>query len=309
VHKDLKFGPTEEAVDETWFATHPFHGVAPFVPQMWDIAAADMASFDPFARLPDALARIELRSIARQRFEREAGRCAVREKLPDGVAAVNRGPIPEEPHPARDLAQQVLKKRDHVVRIDRAVLAVAGERTLGREGADGGEMLASVPVPQDRRLPHWRIGTHDTGQGLESRLIEEEDRLLLGLGPLLMAGQVSSRQRAMAASSRCRARRIGLWGLQRSALRRRPTWVGWYLTPNVTRITAATRARVQTWPRNPEASGPRCHSSGKRASGSVASRRGAPGEGCGCKAVGPPCRARFIHWLTAAALTPMASAI
>ncbi len=43
MHKDLKFGPSKEAVDETWFATHPFHGVAQFVPQMGDIEAADIA--------------------------------------------------------------------------------------------------------------------------------------------------------------------------------------------------------------------------------------------------------------------------
>jgi hypothetical protein len=43
VHKDLKVCTTAEAVDEMWFATHPFHGVAQFVPQMWDIETAHIA--------------------------------------------------------------------------------------------------------------------------------------------------------------------------------------------------------------------------------------------------------------------------
>jgi len=163
----------------------------------------------PLELLPEALSWIQRWGIARQAFEMEAERGAVREKLPDRVAAGNRYPIPDEHHAARDLAPPVLEKRHHVSRMDRTVLAVDVERTRGRNGADGGAMIASVPLPQDGRLPHRRIATHDPGQGREPRLISEEERLLLGIGPLLSAGQVSLRQRAMATSSRCCARRIG----------------------------------------------------------------------------------------------------
>jgi hypothetical protein len=114
MHEDLQFCTTEEVVDEMRFATHPFHGVVQCMPQMWDIEAADMASFDPLELLPAALRRIQLWGIAQQAFEMEAGRCAVPEQLPDGVVAVNRRAIPDEHHPARDFAQQVLEKRDHV---------------------------------------------------------------------------------------------------------------------------------------------------------------------------------------------------
>jgi hypothetical protein len=47
--------------------------------------------------------------------------------------------------------------------------------------------------------------------------------LLLSLRPFLMAGQVSSRHCAMAASLRCRARRAGFCGRQRRASSTRPT--------------------------------------------------------------------------------------
>jgi hypothetical protein len=43
------------------------------------------------------------------------------------------------------------------------------------------------------------------------------------LRPLLIAGHVSSRQRAIAASPRWRARRAGFCGLQRSTRHKRPT--------------------------------------------------------------------------------------
>ena len=100
---------------------------------------------------------------------------------------------------------------------------------LARRGdrADGGEMIAGAPFPEDGRVAHRGIGAHHAGQGIKAGFIEEEDRLLLRLRPLLRAGQISSRQRVMAPSSRCRARRAGFWGLQRSALSKRPTWTGW----------------------------------------------------------------------------------
>lgn|GEM_PF-1159926 len=227
MYKDLKFRTTKEPVDEAWFAPHPFHRVAQFMPEMWDIEAAQIAQFDPFELLPEAFIRVQLRGIGRQTFQVEALRRAVGQERFDGVAAVDRRAIPDQHHPARHLAQQVFEKRDHVGRVDGAILAMKVELAPGRDGADGGEMIAGVPLPQDRCVAHWCIRAYDAGQGIESRFVYEEDGLLLGLRPLLIAGHLSSRHWAMAVSSRCRARRTGFWGLQRRALRKRPTWVGW----------------------------------------------------------------------------------
>src|SRR5918992_586599 len=117
-------------------------------------------------------------------------------------------------------------------------------------------MIAGAPVPQDGCLAHRRIGAHDTREGIKPRLVYEEEGVLLGFRPLLMAGQVSSRHRAMAASSRWRARRGGVF---------------WGPPPGL----------AQT--------------AGKRASWSAVSRRGAPGGGRWRRASGPPSRPRFIH--------------
>jgi hypothetical protein len=69
-------------------------------------------------------------------------------------------------------------------------------------------MIAGPPLVQDGRLAHRHIRAHHAGEGIEAGFIDEEDPLLLGLRPLLIAGHVSSRQRASAASSRLRARVI-----------------------------------------------------------------------------------------------------
>jgi hypothetical protein len=164
--------------------------------------------------MPEALLRVQLWGIGRQAFQVEALRRAVGQERFDGVAAVDRRAIPDEDHPAGHLPQQVLEKRDHGVSVDGAVLAVEVELALGRDGADSGEMVVGAPLPQNGRLAHRRLGAHDTGQGIESGIVSEEDGLPLGLRPLLRAGQISSRQWAIAASLRCRSRRIGFWGLQ-----------------------------------------------------------------------------------------------
>jgi hypothetical protein len=93
-------------------------------------------------------------------------------------------------------------------------------------------MVAGPPLAHNGRLAHRRIGAHDTGKGINPGLVSEEEALLLGLRPLLIAGQVSSRQQAIAASSRWRARRAGFWGLQWITWHKRPTGRGWYERPN-----------------------------------------------------------------------------
>jgi hypothetical protein len=194
---------------------------------MREVEATHIAQLDPFEVGPQPLTRIQLGSIGREPFQMDAVSCAVRQKALDDTAAVNRSPIPNDDHAAGYLPQQMLQKGDDILRIDRMLLAGEIQLAFGRHGADGREMVTRPPLPQDGRVPYRGIGADDTGQRIEPGLIDEEDRLLLRLGPLLRAGQVSPRQRAMAASSRWRARRAGFCGLQPMALSSRPTWTGW----------------------------------------------------------------------------------
>ena len=127
MHKDLKFRPTKAPLDEARFAPHPFHRVAQFMSKMWGIEAAHIAQFDPFERWPEAFIRVQLGGIGRQTFQVKALRRAVGPERVDGLAAVDRRAIPDQHHPARHLAQQVFEKRDHVGRVDGAILAMAGE--------------------------------------------------------------------------------------------------------------------------------------------------------------------------------------
>jgi hypothetical protein len=147
----------------------------------------------------------------------EALRRALRQELLDDLAVMDRRAIPNDHQPAGDLAQQVLKKPDDIVGVEGVGLAMKVELARGGDGTDGRETVASAPLPQNRGLAHRRIGADDTRQGIKAGFVYEEDRLGLGLCAFLIAAQVSVRQRAMAASSRWRARRAGFCGLHRRA--------------------------------------------------------------------------------------------
>ena len=81
--------PLEEALDDSWFAPHPFHRVAQFVSEMRNIEAAHITEFDPFELLPEALARIQFRRIRRQALQVKALRRATGQELLDDTTAVN----------------------------------------------------------------------------------------------------------------------------------------------------------------------------------------------------------------------------
>jgi hypothetical protein len=213
--------------------------------------AAHVAQLDPLEVGPEAFPRIQLRGIGREALQVETGGCSIAQELSDDMAAMHGRPVPENDHPAGRLAQQVLQKGDHFPSIEGVILAMEIQLPLGRDGADGGEMIAGPPFLQDRRVPPGRIGADDTGQGIEARFVDEPEVRPLRLRPFWIAGHVSSRQRAIATSSRWHARRAGFCRLHWIAWHQRPTWTGWYERPNAKAMTAAMRPRVHTWPRQP----------------------------------------------------------
>jgi hypothetical protein len=194
---------------------------------MTDCKAAHMAEFDALEMPPETFTRVQFRGIGREALDVDALRGTMGEELLDDLTAMNRRSIPDDDYPTGHLTQQVFQKGEHIRRVDRVVLAVEVQLALRRDRGDRRQMVAGPPLPHDRGLPHRGIGADDAGQGIKARFVYEENRLLLGLRPFLRADQVCWRQRAMATSSRCRARRAGFCGLQRMALSKRPTWTGW----------------------------------------------------------------------------------
>jgi hypothetical protein len=193
---------------------------------MTDGTAADIPELNPLQRGPQARAGVQFWGIGRQTLHVEPWRRAVTQERVDDLTAVDRRPIPDNAHMAWHLSQQMSQKGHHIHRIEGAVLAMARPLPLWGDRADGREMLAGPPLLQDRGVSNRRIGADDAGQRIEPGFIDEKEAWPWGLRPLLRAGHVSWRQRAMATSSRWRARRAGCCGLQRIALSKRPTGTG-----------------------------------------------------------------------------------
>ncbi len=123
------------------------------------------------------------------------------------------------------------------------------------------------------------------------------------------AGHVSSRQAAIATSSRWLARVMGFCLLQPILRKILPTCWGVYVTPNSFAITRTTRGHVQRSPRNPWASAPCPNNTGNRATSSSLKRGFGPGALRRYSPSTPSSSALLNHWLTAPRVTPNASAI
>jgi hypothetical protein len=190
------------------------------------------------------------------------------------MIVMNRGAVPTEDHAAPHLTPQVFQEGHHSRRVDRVALAVEVQRALRRERGDRRQVVTGLPRAQDGRPARRRVRAHHAGSGIAARVISAEDRLLLGLRPLLSAGHVSPRQRAIAASSRWRARRAGVWGRQWITWPKRPTWRGWEEMPHTNCMTAAIRLRVPD--RSPAAI----------RFGPAGPQRGQTGQLFGCQAAG-----------------------
>jgi hypothetical protein len=124
VRQDLKAGPGKTAFEEARLTAHAFHRGTALIAEMAQVETAHIPHLDACELVPEALVRIELRGIRRQTLQVEALRRPIREELLNGVAAVNGRTIPDEPHPTRHRAQQVLQKGHHILRIYGGVLAV-----------------------------------------------------------------------------------------------------------------------------------------------------------------------------------------
>lgn len=175
-------------------------------------------------------------------------------------------------------------------------LPLDADRTASRREADRTDGRQSV-VPSrdalDRRLAAGSPGAAGCRLEQEARFIEKHDGRAATTGLFLIRGQSSVRHRAIAASLRCEARRCGFYCVKPTACSNRPTWSGWYVTPNSRRITSATRLQVHQSVVKPTESGPARTISAKRRSADV-NAKGRPGIGLDLSAASPPaCQARL----------------
>ena len=217
----------EEALQDAGAVTDASDSAEQSVPEMVEVGEAAVPQFHVLEVVPEILDRVELRGIAGEALEQESGGGAGAEELADAAAAVGGQAVPDDQQLARDLAEQVLEEPDSAGAGDRAGLDLQVDFARLGQRPDDREVVAGQPAAQDRRLAARGVGPDPAGEQAEAGLVDPDDGPPLGAGFASRAGQRSSRQAAMTASSRCVARKVGSCGVspsRASSLLTCPRW-------------------------------------------------------------------------------------
>lgn len=177
---------------------------------------------------PHLLVGIEFRCVGREVSEVEAGHAPAH-----GVsrrAAMKPQAIPEHDHRAPQMAQQVGEEATDFDLADVVMVPLVVEAEVLTEPADGEtgdhrDAVVAIPVAQERCVAARRPGAEHRGREHEAGFVYEDEVGPQPNGVFFTRGQVWRFQRAMACSSRSRARRSGFWQLHPHCARSRLTWL------------------------------------------------------------------------------------
>ena len=104
------------------------------IAELAEVMRAEVRQLVMFPIAPDVLHRIEFRSVGRQIVQRQAAPLAG-DKLPDQVAAMSLGTIPDYQPSARQMTQQLGKEVHHLRGADGALVKLEIEVPPGAAGA------------------------------------------------------------------------------------------------------------------------------------------------------------------------------
>src|ERR671915_1052347 len=200
----------------------------------------DILQLHPFQVVPDPLIRVQLGGIGGQLLQMDPLPSWAGQEGFDLLAAVDGAAIPDDQQPHRDMGGQLLQEPRRIYTPEGPVLHSGVQPTMGSNAADYREMVPAEGCPEHWSLAPRGIGLDHQGQQVAATLVYEDDGPAFLPGLFFRAGQRSSLQRRMAASSRWLARLSGFCRLHPCSLRMRPTWEGWYWTQKWRWITWAT---------------------------------------------------------------------
>ncbi len=175
---------------------------------------------------PDELGGIELRGIGGKEVGLDTAAAA--QEVGDGGLPMDGPPIPQQDYRAVQVPQEGLKERPGVEpgEVTGPAGQVEGQPSVlrgHRQGADRGDPIPAEGVDDHRGLAAGRPRAADRRDEEEAALVEEDEVGAQVRCPFFSRGHSRRFQRAMAASSRSRARRMGFWQLQPRAVRIRHT--------------------------------------------------------------------------------------
>jgi hypothetical protein len=167
--------------------------------------------------VPHLLVGIELGRVGGEVLEREPWHPTA--QVVNRWEAMQKQAIPQHDDGAAKMAQEVGEKRANiglanVVMVPLVVEAEALPARADRETGNHRDAVAAMPVAQERRLAARRPGPEHGGREHEAGFVYEDEVGPQPYGVFFTRGQALRFQRAIACSSRSRARRSGFWQLQ-----------------------------------------------------------------------------------------------
>lgn len=203
---------------------------------------------------PDVFCRIEFGRISRETCQEHMAALPF-QKSPQLATSMNGQAIPNDKEFSSHLAAQMGQEVQHLRGADRP--GIEAEVELPPRNAGDHRKLFPVKMKfQLRRLPAGRPCATDMRTLADAAFVYKDNGAALAKGFFLRAGQVYRFQRRIASSSRSRALLEGRWQLHPRLRSTFQTWPGWYVTPQVLRITTATLGKVQRLLLYPCTSGP-----------------------------------------------------
>src|SRR3990172_210948 len=299
----------EASQDDLRFVAQTRRGFTQFIAQFVQIMTTQVLHLNLFQIAPDAFIGVQVRGVGGQLFQMKTLSGALPQEIFDRLTAMSRQSIPDKEQFAAHMMQQMFQKTDNRRPGESHLLDHHEQAAIGGDGADDRQMIPSQGHTQDRCLPAGSIGVDGGGQQVKTRFIDKHYSSPFLFGFFFNSSHVSLRQRSIAASSRWLACSSGFCRLQPILDSNCPICDSPYVTPKRRWMTAATRARVHTSPRNPQCSAPWASKAGSCCTCS-AFKRGLGPPPLRLRSASTPSVFAFLsHWLTAPLLTPSASAI
>lgn len=172
-----------------------------------EVGGTEVGEGVPLEMRPDILHRIEFWSVGRQLGEHD-GTGGALDPCAHEAAAVDGQAVPDDQQRSANLPPELAQKIPRLRAADGAGMQPEVESPPSDAG-DHRELLPSEGEVQLGRLPDRRPSAHHARSFAQPALVDEDDGPTFPAGLFFNAGQVRRFQRAIASSSRCKARFSG----------------------------------------------------------------------------------------------------
>lgn len=175
---------------------------------------------------PDPFIRVQLRCVGGEVLETQPWEVSAQRT--EGWALVDVSTIPQDDHGTAQVTQELSEegtdlRLPNVVEMQAEVESEPAALRTDRDSRDHGDPIVALPEPHDRGLTARGPGSADAGDEQEAGFVYEDEVGTQPRGVFFTRGQSFRFQRAIASSSRWRARLSGFCAVQPSWCRRRPT--------------------------------------------------------------------------------------